>query len=248
MRRFKRRKPRVAWFPVFGDSSYAEYNADGAAIGIRFENNTGSASPAHSIDSDAVGITWDGTQSAAANQGFGSTTETLSDFVQGTGYRLRRLVGKIWISTGAVTNGNVAAVRVGFGFIILRTRDDGALGSNIQWVNPLAQDSADDPWIWRRNWVLSPNPATATLAPEVPWTNLPRTNVGLVGNDGPHIDQKTARIVGPQERLVAIMSSQVIQTTDDLAPTGEITVHGLLDYRILGSMRSNIGNRNNASR
>lgn len=245
MRRTRGRKPRVVWLPTFGDSAYAEGGGFGQATGIRLSTTHGSGGSGPGIIYDAVAVTWDGGDSSAAAQDFGSTEHSLADFVQGQSYRLRRIVGKFWCGTDIQTASNINALQVAFGFIVGRADSNGSLQTDFNNVNPLYQDSADDPWIWRRSWLLGAGSYGST----VQWGNLPLTNQA-VGSavDGPHIDQKTARLVGPDERLVCIMAARVFSTHDDAAPTGNVRVSGFLDYRILASMRSNVGNRRNASR
>jgi len=81
--------------------------------------------------------------------------------------------------------------------------------------------------------------------------HLPEDNYSELagGNfDGPHVDQKTARIVGPEERLyldvTATVLSQVSSTTNEVP----FTLACITDLRILGTLRTNAGNRRNASR
>lgn len=242
-RRFTRRKPRVVWLPTFGNTSFGEdggaAQAGGMVFGVGLNDTIG-------IAFDAAALTWDGNNSPSAAQGFGSTSESLADFTQGSSYRLRRIVGKFWC--GATTNGiatNVMAIQVAFGFIIGRADPNGDLQTDFQNVNPLFQDSMDDPWIWRRSWLIAPAPYdTANRWGAIPFTNIEYGSVA----DGPHIDQKTARVVGPEERLVGIMAARVFETVDHAAIIGAPEVSGYLDYRLLASMRSNVGNRRNASR
>jgi len=246
-RRFAgRRKPRVVWLPTFGVNSYGESGIESNATGIEYNVNLGTNGI---IVFDAAGLTWDGSESSTFAQDFGDDSFTLNDFVDGQSYRLRRIVGKFWCSAdtqGVATN--VTAVEVAFGFIIARTAASGAIQTDFSYVNPLAQDSAEDPWIWRRSWLISPELASAQL-PNSAFGVLPNNNIayGSVA-DGPHIDQKTARVISRDERLVGVMAAQVKYTKGDLAPTGNVRVAGYLDYRLLASMRKNIGNRHNTSR
>jgi len=236
-RRFAgRRKPRVAWLPVFGD---AQDPLDEKSIGIRFALTLSSG-----IEVDAVPLTWDGSRSSEAEQIAGGDFDSLADFVNGNAYRLRRIVGKFFCSFGTIGTSNVQCAQVAAGLIVCRTDSNGNVVTDLNTTNPLAQDSADDPWIWRRTWLLS-HPGYDY---NVPFARFPATNTayGSVA-DGPHIDQKTARVIGPDERLVAMFAARALQTTGAAAPTATV-ISGYLDYRLLGSMRTNVGNRRNASR
>lgn len=172
---------------------------------------------------------------------------TLADITQ-SGYRLRRIVGKIfYIVFGAA--GASEVVGIDAGFIVRRvdpqTGTSLALTSGLtREVAPAHLDNVRDPWIWRRSW-FSGNADNPLFAGQP----LPFTNVQAGGSafDGPHIDQKTARIVGPEERLFLSVSCTNLLSAG--APTGAATnIQFFWQTRVLASMRSNTGNRRNASR
>lgn len=252
-RRFKRRKPRVVWLPVFGDTFTGEAGTAATAVGVQFQCQMGLGQ--YGIVVDAAPLTFDGSQDPTINQSLGLNNVTLNDYVNGQAYRLRRIVGKIWCAASANpgdTATNITAIEVGFGFIVAKTDATGNITTDISTTNPLSQSSADDPWIWRRTWVLNPYDGTGSFGNADQWYGFPRTNMeyGSVA-DGPHIDQKTARVVGQEERLIGMLAARVLGTSDDASPTPTteyVNVRGFLDYRLLASMRSTQGNRNNASR
>lgn len=204
---------------------------------------------------DAAALTFDSSKASSAAQGFGASELTLQDLVQGQSWRLRRIVGKFFCTAGASEGGsatNVTAVQVAYGFIVCKTDAFGSPTTQFDTTNPLAQDSADDPWIWRRSWVLNPQGAAATPTfVDDQWWGFPKSNVGYGSVlDGPHIDSKSNRIIGPEERLFGVMAIKLLGTdNDELPPVGtSIQVRGYLDYRLLGSMYTTVGNRRNASR
>jgi len=257
-RRFaRRRKPRVVWLPVFGQG-----HVEGATVddcpGITGRLNFDS--PA--VVFDAFPITFDQgnydpswVQEQALVNAF---VPNVSDLTQGNEYRLRRIVGKFFCAASSDELDDppafAAAVDCALGFIICRTDDDGAPTTDFEQVNPLAQGSMNDPWIWRRRWVLNPFGNTRIADPNIstlnfpPYWDFPNSTAGYGSvQDGPHIDQKTARIIRKEERLFAVVAAR------GWFPTGSITnglsIDYLLDYRILASMRSTTaGNRRNASR
>lgn len=243
-RRFARRKPKVVWLPVRGTASIlSEYGADTAAIGFQ---NVFAVDPGGTITWDAVEITFDGSVSASTAQTAGDE-RSLDDLVGGQAYRLRRIVGKCFVglATNTTTLGG-PGVDVACGFIVCKTDANGVVNTDFITTNPLAQDSAEDPWIWRRRWILG-NP-TNSLSPDQAWIqNFPLSNAeyGSVA-DGPHIDQKTARIIGPQERLMFVIAARN-PTSASLGPS-ELNVGVALDVRLLASLRTMQGNRRNASR
>jgi len=179
------------------------------------------------------------------------TDKTLAD-VESSGYRLRRIVGKLFFGIGQTTDrqlGDVTSGIVTAGLIIRRTAPNGdsvasvAGGANGTLLNVASLDNIADPWIWRRSWMLS------NLLDPQNTDNLifPLSSNILCGSalDGPHIDQKTARIVGPEERLYLSVTCSGIDGNSQTEPLLVILVG---DLRILASMRSSVGNRRNATR
>lgn len=176
---------------------------------------------------------------------------TLAD-IENSGYRLRRIVGKIWV--GYITRGveptPPALVCCTAGFIVLRCDDQGiplAPTGNDNY-NTLIIENTENPWIWRRSWLVgNPNGAAGSIINSQSGTTPGFiNNLTLGGNsDGPHVDAKTARIVGPDERLFLVLSTMTIDVGDN-GIAGQ--VQWLWDCRYLASMRSMVGNRRNASR
>lgn len=186
-------------------------------------------------------------------QGLTLAQTSLAD-VEGSAYRLRRIVGKIFIQPAqraVIGINDASAFVVTAGFIILRTDD---VGNPLSLLTPTSYDpqSLDnirDPWIWRRTWFLSnldgraarnvinPDERTSAFAQD--------TLAGPGAIDGPHVDAKTARIVSDEERLFLVVSAVSLDGTaqglDQLALI-------IADLRVLVSMRKQSGNRRNASR
>jgi len=177
-------------------------------------------------------------------------TQTLSD-LENSGYRLRRIVGKLFFAmtqSAAPALGDVTTVVVTAAFIIRRI--DPSLGTSLAdpiggppgiEINVASLENQDDPFIWRRSWMLS-NKLDANNT-----DNFGLAFNGLYGSavDGPHVDQKTARLVGPDERLFLTVTCSGV---DGNAQTTPLAVVMVGDLRVLASMRSSVGNRRNASR
>jgi len=260
-RRFagRRKRPRVAWMPTFGGAPIddPEWLA-GPWAGVQASLDL--------IQDDTIedGVVWnafpltfDQTQEATASQA-APTDRTLRDIVQGNEWRLRRIVGKAFISTNHTAVGSTLPplIDVALGFIVCNTYDDGAPLTDFNEVNPLTQDSMEDPWIWRRRWILCPQvaaPADNSRNDPRQW-GFPTANVsyGSVA-DGPHIDAKTARVIHRSERLFVVLAARrYVGDHIDINPETQfqdVGVELLLDYRILGSLRgSSYGNRGNAAR
>lgn len=175
--------------------------------------------------------------------------DSLSD-IENSGYRLRRIVGKIFCVTLQVDADTAGIILVTAGIIVRRT--DIATGTSTALaadatgalIAPGEIQNNADPWIWRRTWLLCNNLAQApgNFAANL----LPESNVEYGSAvDGPHVDQKTARVIGPEERLFLDVSSTVVTPGGGVIP---LTTQVWTDLRVLGSMRTSVGNRRNASR
>lgn len=246
----RRKKPRVVWLPTTNTNS-VDTNASSTwsvvSAGITGAANA-SGAPATVIE---VPVVMDGTASDPL-----SATSSLAD-IESSGYRLRRIVGKIYcfIAQTALASEDLWGVSAGF---IIRRSDPATGGSQASstgqdQLDPANIDNSMDPWIWRRSWLLS-NYFTGSGSITVNQNRLEDlihsnggNNYGRAypgGNaEGPHVDQKTARIVGPEERLFLNISATPIITSS--TDTSLVVIY---DLRCLASMRQNIGNRRNASR
>lgn len=181
-----------------------------------------------------------------------TTTNSISDLTN-SGYRLRRIVGKIFVHAAFVPGeqglAEASNLVVTAGFIVRRVGENGSSLAEIadptgKEISPSEIQNWSDPWIWRRSWFLS-NPEmelVATLKDQV--TN--NYGHGPAAVDGPHIDQKTARIIGPEEGLFLSVSATIISVGSD--PENAVPVEITGDIRCLGSIRTSTGNRRNASR
>lgn len=238
----RRRKPPVAWLPhIIHDSSQVIGWIDGSNNVVNTTNTLNTTIHSLTVDYPAEGIR------LASPTDF----QTMADF-EASAYRLRRLVGKIFIGV----NQDIAAaqttyptnVLVGAGFMVLRVDTTGAplrAATAPNDYSPLYLENTRDPWIWRRTWLLTNQFGHTDQGSTLGYSQAPTYN-GDYGSalDGPHFDQKTARIVSSEERLFFIMSTANIG--DEATANG--TVQWLLDYRLLGSPIRKMGNRRNASR
>lgn len=242
----RRRKARVVWLPPAPESriginpAIAGYSPGGFQI-----NLDQAAQPA--IDAYVTGIIPLVSDIPSGSfQGSGLALETLTD-IQGSGYRLRRIVGKVFVglaqSSGAT--GDIPQVLVTCGIIVLRVNPDGTPllpVADYDQYSPAIINSWADPWVWRRSWMLSNLvEATALGLPLYADTNQAYGSV----MDGPHVDQKTARNVLMEERLFFVANAMTAQTAGG---TGNSRVLITGDLRFVASMRRTSGNRGNASR
>jgi len=218
--------------------------------------------------SDVQPVTFDYSDSASQEEGV--DFRSLQDLAQGNAYRLRRIVGKFHAAANINNNAEtvIPTVDLAAGFMVCRTDDDGNILVEQAGISgdvtrgPLAQDGAEDPWIWRRRWLLSTvpsgyvfnDPNVANIAGDLFAYNtalgfqgqFPQTTAGYGSvQDGPHIDQKTARVISSNERLFFWVQGRLSNPSDN---TNTADINWQLDMRLLASLRQNVGNRRNASR
>lgn len=264
MRRFRRRRSTQIWLPTYGNAidDALQDSVIGTAGSIIVERDG-------TTTVDAFPVTFDDTQSAWRQQFVAGGQQTLHDIVAGQEWKLLRVVGKAHLAYGGVwSSGEEAlhsplATEVALGLIVLRTDEEGNLETDIEEHNPLAQEAADDPWVWRRKWILGnstfhegnsvplSNPSPQEQANFFITKNWP-CNTELMGSvaDGPHIDQKTRRRIGREERLYWMIATRMWDPAN-LWP-GAFNAPGFVTYnidnRFVGRLSSRMGNRNNASR
>jgi len=173
---------------------------------------------------------------------------TLADYAQ-SAYRLRRIVGKIFIDAAQeVAEGFPTSWLVTAGIIVLRTHQVAGLQVPLNAVteeySTTMLQNWSDPWIWRRTWHLG-NIPRAIAQGRAAWAENNANGSGSA-LDGPHVDAKTARVIGPEERLFLVITSS---SMDGDVQIGDVVAHRVQwDLRVLASMRSSQGNRRNASR
>ena len=240
----KRRAPRVVWLPPDRFNGIGQSPGVGATSGQqngvkRFLTSVpGGAGSSHT---DVLPVVQDNQIDISLLTG-----GTLADYEQ-SAYRLRRIVGKIFVGLDQVAQtGQSTEVAVTAGLIVLRTHQvAGAivpLNATTEEYSTQMLQNWSDPWIWRRTWYLGNILQEQALGGFAFWNE---TN-GTAGSalDGPHVDAKTARIVGPEERLFLVFTA----TSVNGDPQVSAVLRYVWDLRVLASMRSSQGNRRNASR
>lgn len=248
----RRNKPRVCWLPPT-----AEFSVDDAGIqtwgtfSFPITATTGGRSGAAEVP-----LVLDGLQSSPLDP-----TSSLAD-IENSGYRLRRIVGELYVFLAQSQDPTVNPDKediygVTAGLMVRRINEvsGASLAGATSQVFPDDILNSMDPWVWRRSWVLSNGPVPSTGIAGTGLTNGyfnrrsnrgPTTNFGKDAGTvwtGPHIDQKTARIVGPETRLfLDVSGSPLLASGDD---TSVVVFYNL---RVLASMRPTVGNRRNATR
>lgn len=200
-----------------------------------------------------IPLAWDVPTEAEVVAG---TAPSLSDWNQ-QGWRLRRFVGKLHLrlidsttNDGQVYLDSDAVVTASL--IVRRVDSTGnaLAAANFSEIENDLANNIRDPFIWRRSWVLNNQESFTDANGDTTYPGrFPDCN-SKYGSalDGPHIDQKTNRVISNEERL--FMDITATWGYWDLDPDQynyNCELRYYLDYRMIGStMRST--NRRNASR
>lgn len=274
MARFRRRrnKPRVQWLPNTGsllDSAVTPWEQSSFVKSFA-TMAFGPGNPSTLVEIPLVldnppEVTGSGIQAGnlVQLQARGLDTE------EERGYRLRRIVGDIHVACAPATDtaGSVPGILSVTASLIIRRVDSFTGTSVITGLQDTLNDvigNIDDPFIWRRNWLIRVptqflTAGTSTILPLPPATDNTRSfaseynnhnNYGTGANNTCSVDQKTARRVATEERL--FLDVCFTHFGSDLTVTQDtFSVNHMIhfDYRVLGSVfASSGGNRRNASR
>lgn len=233
----RKRRQRLTWFPTLGTNWLA-----GASelAGNYFEITVNPAGQQLGV----FPVTFDSPQSEATG-----TKDTPLNSIVGSEYILKRIVGKVHLGIKTISaQDQFDSMLIAAGFFVARAADDvggsesdyplGYAGSTGLERNdnfsPLSKRTIREPWIWRRTWILGLNGTTQTPAGTgtAAW---PLSNAFYGGlGDGPHIDAKSARRVGNDDRLFFAVSAMPFPPVTDYA--GDMILQGYLDIRLLGSL------------
>lgn len=256
MRFRRRRKPRVVWLPGPGTQldTHGGFTpldppqANPAAIEFAFDSSLDNPVTVNAplvIDNPPTELFTGGSLTVWRQNNLNNATQL--------GYRLRRVVGDFF---AVAFNANdqatqVAGVLLSAGIMVRRVDEATGLmtaDGDVQSINNIA-----DPWIWRRTWALGGRNEGSRLASETWLDALPEatTDYGTKWHQG--VDQKTARRIGPEERLFLSVTANPLPLNRTTGGDGNgfltpLRVWFLFDYRILATLGWNSGNRRNASR
>lgn len=260
----RRRRSRPLWFPPVGIRIRDTDSFTGA---ISFSIPV---APGGELTGATLPLTFDQGQENRLSQEL-TQAITLSDLM-GSSWRLRRMIINVWASF--VTEGqgaldfpagtSVLSSLFSVGCMVLAT-DASSAPVKAATINPLERDDYTDPWVWRRVWLLgqgaelrrttsvlgafegvAPNQAAVVTDEESAFLQFPKTNLAygfLAG--GTHIDQKTNRVIGPEERLFLVFGTKQMPIQRQCANSALIV--GAVEYRLLGGLQRS-SNRRNASR
>lgn len=264
-RRFGRRRPRGVWLPNVGQPDWSPGNPVGIQPSYIDANFTitlgGERTPTAEFPLFEDGNSQQLLGLASVQD---QTTKGLNDLIE-WGYRLRRIVGQISVTCGTTVQDQTNVTRDLAGLIctaaiIVRKQEalgvGGSLASLAGDINTQDYENVRDPWIWRRSWPLL-NSQVGLVAGSDPTGASPEADAILSESiyspyeagdmrSGPHVDAKTARIIGAEERCYLDVSWR--NRHNDQAQVTDWDVSVFFDYRGFATLRSNQGNRRNTSR
>lgn len=236
-RRFRRSRGGT-WFPVLGSrwGTEPEYNITTIQVGTAQLHDDRADGPVQNIWPLTKDLTQEPTE---GNTGF----INLRDFVEGQNYVIDRIVGEIPLNIRDLqeSHSNPAQnwwyAQVAAGIFVAKVSDaDQSLPMGVDAdYDPFACDNAQNPWMWRRTWMLA-DPQANTLRDD-----FPISNTNYVGDSsGSHIDIRAKRIVRREERLFLVVAA--IGWNGDQVITNPVTttqswVQGVCDLRIFGRMK-----------
>jgi len=252
----RRRRNRGTWFPTLGthinvvEDDYFDAGFIFETLSVPVSLGTGP------VFYGPIPVTKD--QTLNPEEVAGTADVSLRDIVNGQDWLLQRLVGKIFLNVesnqaGFIPSGGGAEpvtdiwpyVKVTAGFFVARADEaDNQVDLESYESDPQRLDNIQNPWIWRRTWILKepqavPLPAGGPALPipgEFPISNAGYGSVA----DGPHIDSKVKRRIRREQRLWFVVAASgwngtQIQVLGE--PGDQPEVRGYLDLRIFGSLR-----------
>ncbi len=152
-------------------------------------------------------------------------TQQLSE-EESFGYFLRRVVGNIYVCPGRslaqTATGTPAGVIIGAGLMVRRIDPENPAQPVLGQADtdPLAIENIQDPWMWRRTWVLTPplqDSATTGFplsddlignAAGTPFNGANTTQTGMYNNCS--VDVKSRRKVAREERLFLDVTARAL--------------------------------------
>lgn len=164
---------------------------------------------------------------------------TMRDLVEGQDYLLKRTVGKVWATA---TNRAQTGLPSGpylfcLAIAVLPVQDE---QQNVPAMpasdySPLLSSNSQQPWMWRRTWLLQNTIQAAALPTDLPAYGAQSTwQYGSVA-DGGHLDSKVMRRVRKDQRLfIVAQGAQLLAGEDAEFPQD---IRWGYDLRFFGAMR-----------
>lgn len=175
------------------------------------------------------------------SEGSANRAASLHDRASGNSWMLDRIVGTCHVhckerDEGA---GQWPYIQVCAGIFVSRSEEgaDGAPDLFPDEFNPLARDNIQNPWVWRKTWMLGNPAGTAVLRDDFPISN---SAYGSEWTDAT-VNVKAKRMIRREHRLFFAVAAQ---GWDGTAPSNIGTVaqpgaEGVLDIRLYGRLITN---------
>lgn len=249
----RRRRQPVVWLPVQAETGNPDPNSGAiTAVNQVSIKRHGISIPAGSTPGVyAAGIfpvvgDWSNDQSLIVSA---ASNTTFADMYAG-GYKLRRIVGHIWPYVDVFRNGgqgnpaNTINAVVTVAFQVMQT-DDSGNPVDAEAGLPDIYANAGNPWIWRRSWILTDY--TNVSAAQQGWGVQSVADASLNLREGAFFDQKTARRIGPDQRLFLCLQATSLDGSPEGPNPFDVTIY--TNYRTLATLtKGTLGNRRHSSR
>lgn len=239
-RRFgRKRRIRPTWFPVTGTT----FSAEGGTSWYDSAILLGTPAVENSTAEGPVNRFWAVTKDFTALPSVVTGTNTLRDVVEGQTWQLQRLVGKVHLRCNGGSTETQTGVwpylRVAAGFFVARADEEDQSLPDLfnNEADPWGGDAIQNPWIWRRTWILRNPDSTEGVSVVGDFDTV--NSFSAAAEDGPHIDARVKRNVQREQRLFFALSAIGWNGNNQSYPSPEVTqpwVEGVLDLRILGRM------------
>lgn len=241
----RRRRTKWQWFRNTGTPGEQGVDVEDTSAGVEFANNVAANGTSLAIAPIPLLFDLPSEELVPGNNSMGAYTQN--------DYLIKRIVGKVFATRVQVQVAtDSAGILFAAGIFIARAEDLDSSGGNAQPIgsgsaaqtvdnySPLRAENIQEPWIWRRTWILS-NVLSTGAGAAIGAGVFPRSTAeyGSVA-DGPHVDAKTGRRVRDGERLWFVTAARNWPLNNTAGtPSVSSLIQGHFDYRILGAPRRN---------
>lgn len=206
----RKRGNQGTWFPING----VIWNAEGDSYYDASVSDTSVAvSPSKALGPTnfVTPVTADYSFNKGQAGGFAIEQQpSLRDYVEGNDYILKRLVGEVNFfveaDSGSETPWSSANywkyIQIVAAFFVARTNDTDQTLPDLTTdeFDPLGGTNIQNPWIWRRSWILAnPNNLQTTVSGQI--VDETSSNRSYASINGTHFDTKSRRRIRREERL-----------------------------------------------
>lgn len=241
----RKRKQRYIWLP----NRYAEWT-DASATPTNVHSGSIPVGGGNDPYLQIVPILLDSNVEDTDVEVTDPTNVTIADIVQSNEYYIKRICGNFWCAMRADDGSGSAtppfAALVSMGLFISRVDSSnhmlpaGATAGAFGNFDPQHPDTAREPWIFIRHWILG-NSNNYTVHGAIWSSSYARANPNNWVSDnrttGSGIDQKTSRRVSSDERLFMALSCRNWPPGNVNTQTYDGNVDFSYQFRVLGALR-----------